>query len=109
MMARSDGLNKIKDIEGAENMVANYLAISQQSYPQYVDEIRGYASGAGVDFHDLFKLHVERELCQQTGDSPFNAEGCSSFMANTEKGVILLFQPDSLYSEPIYHVIWVEY
>lgn len=41
---------------------AGVLEATNKSFPQYCDELRGYASGAGVSFDDLWLLSLEDEL-----------------------------------------------
>ena len=51
-----------------------YLAATERAFPWVVEEIRGAADGAGVDFHDLFTTSIEeifstpRELVGRCSD-----------------------------------------
>lgn len=35
------------------------LPLTQEHFPEYVDEIRGYAEGAGIDFEKMFAIAIE--------------------------------------------------
>jgi isopenicillin-N N-acyltransferase-like protein len=44
--------------DGAKSQSRKYLPFAEERYPQYVDEIRGMAEGAHVDFQDLVTLNT---------------------------------------------------
>ncbi|MDX9991876.1 MAG: C45 family peptidase [Anaerolineales bacterium] len=44
--------------DGAKVQSRKYLPFSEERFPQYVDEIRGMAEGANVDFYDLVTLNT---------------------------------------------------
>jgi hypothetical protein len=54
-----------------------FLRFNQEHFPEYVEEIRGYAKGAGVDFLDLYTLSLEDEVNQ---DYPENR--CTTLITN---------------------------
>jgi hypothetical protein len=54
-----------------------FLRFNQEHFPEYVEEIHGYAKGAGVDFLDLYTLSLEDEVNQ---DYPENR--CSTLITN---------------------------
>ncbi len=44
--------------DGAKSQSRKYLPFAEERYPQYVDEIRGMAEGANVEFQDLVTLNT---------------------------------------------------
>lgn len=56
-----------------------YLAITQKYFPQYVDELRGYAAGAQVNFFDLWTVSLEDEVRSKT------KEKCTTIITNDGK------------------------
>jgi isopenicillin-N N-acyltransferase-like protein len=44
--------------DGAKIQSRKYLPFAEERYPQYVDELRGIAEGAGVSFDDLIVLNA---------------------------------------------------
>ena len=72
-----------------------YLGYSQSVYPQYVDEFRGMAAGAEMQFEDLFTL-----VCEELWDAHIwqtethqNTRGCTDLAARgkgTKDGSTLL-------------------
>jgi len=59
-------------------------------YPDYVEELRGTAEGAGVDFEDLFVVSAEEELLDRWG----GWDKCSSAAVCTGGGLLLLHNED---------------
>lgn len=53
-----------------------YLAATEASFPQYVEEIRGYAKGAGVDFLEFWARSLEDEF------DYYREEHCTSIVTN---------------------------
>jgi isopenicillin-N N-acyltransferase-like protein len=53
-----------------------YLAATEASFPQYVEEIRGYAQGAGVDFMEFWARSLEDEF------DYYREEHCTSIITN---------------------------
>ena len=51
-----------------------YLAPTLEAFPQYIEELKGYAEGAGVAFEQLWALSLEDELLDQ--------EKCTTFITN---------------------------
>lgn len=51
------------------------IALHMEQFPQYITELQGYASGAHVDFLDLFTLSLEDEVDSALG------EHCTSIIA----------------------------
>lgn len=56
-----------------------YLAITKECFPHCVQEIEGYAAGAGVDFLELWTLSLEDEF------SYYRDEHCTSVITNGGK------------------------
>ena len=46
------------------SLVSSFLSIASNHFPQYVDELRGVASGSALPFDAIFTLAVQRELFQ---------------------------------------------
>src|SRR6185436_960318 len=44
--------------DGAKIQARKYLPFAEERYPQYVDELRGIAEGAGVSFDDLMVVNA---------------------------------------------------
>ncbi|HEX9036696.1 MAG TPA: C45 family peptidase [Ktedonobacterales bacterium] len=53
-----------------------YLAVTDVYFPQYVEEIRGYAKGTGVDFLEFWAQSLEDEF------SYYRDERCTSVITN---------------------------
>lgn len=48
---------------GKRSQVAEkLLEVSEKTYPAYVDELRGYAKGAGFDFRDFWTVSLETDV-----------------------------------------------
>lgn len=56
-----------------------YLAATEASFPQYIEEIRGYAKGAAVDFLEFWALSLEDEF------SYYGGEHCTSIITSDGK------------------------
>lgn len=56
-----------------------YLVATEADFPQYVEEIRGYAKGAAVDFLEFWARSLEDEF------SFFRGEHCTSIITNDGK------------------------
>lgn len=54
-----------------------YLTVTEASFPQFVEEIRGYATGAGVDFLELWARSLEDEFSSYRDE-----EHCTSIVTN---------------------------
>jgi acyl-CoA:6-aminopenicillanic acid acyl transferase len=60
-----------------------YLAATEAEFPQYVAEMRGYATGAGVDFLDLWARSLEDEFSAYRSDpGEYGGERCTSIITN---------------------------
>ncbi|CAH0385576.1 unnamed protein product [Bemisia tabaci] len=75
-----------------------------EHFPQYVDEIKGTAEGAGVPFHKLFLLHMEdivpNVVSQRRGETPEVRQapvGCSSICVNQPNNEVLSHNEDALH------------
>jgi isopenicillin-N N-acyltransferase like protein len=56
-----------------------YLPFAEESVPQYVEELRGVADGAGLDFNDLLVLNCMEALTEDALH-----RGCTSLAAAPE-------------------------
>lgn len=77
------------------------LAHSRAIYPQYVEELEGYAEGAGVSFPDLFLCMCEElwEAAAWPHGAPRVSQGCTDFAARgraTVSGHTLLAHTNDL-------------
>lgn len=62
-----------------------YLDFNQKYFPQYVEELRGYAEGAQMDFFDLYTLSLEDEVAQDYLEARPPSEKCTTFITNGGK------------------------
>jgi len=69
------------DWSGARNQARKYLPFSEERYPQYVDEMRGIAQGANVDFTDIVALNAMEAV---TTDA-LHLTRCTSMALNGER------------------------
>ncbi len=67
--------------EGAKIQARKYVPFSEERYPQYVDEMRGIADGAGVSFDDVMVLNAMEAV---TTDA-LHLTRCTSFAVNEER------------------------
>lgn len=68
--------------------LANFLPFVRRRYPKYLEEVRGIAEGAGVDFEDMFFLTADEELVDLW------SEHCSSAAVRAAKGLFLIHNED---------------
>jgi isopenicillin-N N-acyltransferase-like protein len=54
------------DFKARVNESLAYLKPTKNDFPQYYEELKGYAQGAGVDVKELWALVIENELSEQT-------------------------------------------
>lgn len=64
--------------EGARIQSRKYLPFSEERYPQYVDEMRGIAEGANVDFDDIVALNTMEAVAMDA----LHLTRCTSFAVN---------------------------
>ncbi len=75
--------------EGAQIQSRKYLPFAEERYPQYVDELRGIAEGAGLTLDELVTLNAMEAVA---GDA-LHLTRCTSFAVNetrTADGHVLL-------------------
>jgi len=68
------------------------IAAAKKQFPQYIEEIQGWADGAGVPFEDLMILNMWAELTAMKRDS--GEGGCSTISLNDGKRIILAHNED---------------
>lgn len=73
--------------------LAAFQSIIEESYPQYIDELKGIADGAGCAFEDLFILHLRGELLPH--ETKADLAGCSTCFSPGHNGVILGHNEDA--------------
>ena len=67
-----------------------YVPPIEAAYPSYLDEMRGIASGAGVEFEDILALNIRTEIMYSAkarmaaGSHPAVTRECSSFLVMPE-------------------------
>lgn len=72
-----------------------YRSAIESYYPQAIDEIRGIADGAGIDFEDALALNVRSEVLFDTTDEPSTIPvECTTVLVRPEKsgGEIVIAQ-----------------
>lgn len=67
--------------ESAQIQARKYLPFAQETYPQYVEELRGIAEGANVPFNELLVLNVMEGLTMDA----LHLTRCTSFAVNDER------------------------
>jgi isopenicillin-N N-acyltransferase like protein len=67
--------------DGAQIQSRKYLPFVEERYPQYVDEMRGFAAGANVAFDDIMALNVMEAM---TTDA-LHLTRCTSFAVNEQR------------------------
>ncbi len=67
-----------------------FFPFVRRLYPDYVEELRGMAEGAGVDFPDLFVISAEEELLDRWG----GWDKCSSAAVRGRDGLYLIHNED---------------
>lgn len=73
------GLKRVaedKNWAGKVELAKEYLRFTADEFPQYVDEIKGYARGAEVPFEQLWPLVIGSELTDET------IEKCTAVVTN---------------------------
>ena len=94
--------------EEARRAAAPYLAATERAFPWVVEELRGAAEGAGVDFLDLFVDSIEELATASPPPAPLASPGggdtgrCSDFAAAapaTAEGRVLLGHNNDLAPE----------
>jgi isopenicillin-N N-acyltransferase like protein len=67
--------------ENANIQASKYIPFAQERYPQYIDELKGIAEGAGVKFDDLCVLNAMEAV---TTDA-LHLTKCTSFAVNGDR------------------------
>jgi len=67
--------------QGANIQARKYLPFAEERYPQYVDEIRGIAEGAGVSFDDLMVVNAMEAVTMDA----LHLTRCTSFAVNEQR------------------------
>ena len=79
---------KMSDEKGMEYQQALKTSL-METFPQYLDEIRGFADGAGVDFNTMWALSIKSEL-EAFNEPP----GCSTVYYNDRQNNWLFHNED---------------
>ncbi len=66
---------------GAKIQAHKYLPFAEERYPQYVDEMRGLAEGANVEFDDVMALNVMEAMTMDA----LHLTRCTSFAVNEQR------------------------
>ena len=70
-----EALGKQRALAPRENgILAATIAETERRYPQYIEELKGYAAGAGVPFDALWRLSLEDDMAP--------LEKCTTIIAN---------------------------
>ena len=67
--------------DGAKIQARKYLPFAEERYPQYVDELRGIAAGAGVSFDDLMVVNAMEAVTMDA----LHLTRCTSFAVNEQR------------------------
>lgn len=67
--------------EGAMMQARKYMPFAEEAYPQYVDEIRGMAEGAGINYGDLTVLNAMEAVTMDA----LHLTKCTSFAVNGDR------------------------
>ena len=67
--------------DGAKIQARKYLPFAEERYPQYVDELRGVAAGAGVSFDDLMVVNAMEAVTMDA----LHLTRCTSFAVNEQR------------------------
>ncbi|MEP6894120.1 MAG: C45 family peptidase [Chloroflexota bacterium] len=67
--------------QGANIQARKYLPFAEERYPQYVDEMRGIAEGAGVSFDDLVVVNAMEAVTMDA----LHLTRCTSFAVNEQR------------------------
>lgn len=75
--------------ERAKELSRNFIDIISAYNADYLEEIRGVADGAGLDFEDILALNCRSELAFAGAylDDMFRREGCTSIGVNSDAGL----------------------
>ena len=73
-------------------MAKDYLSAIQTAGPAYLEEMRGLADGAGVDFEEILALNVRTELLNSSADAPAECTALSLVAPATEGGRVIAAQ-----------------
>ena len=66
---------------GAQIQARKYLPFVEERYPQYVDEMRGIAEGANVEFDDVMALNTMEAVTMDA----LHLTRCTSFAVNEQR------------------------
>lgn len=96
------------DWEGTKIQARKYLPFAQERYPQYVEELKGIAEGADVDFDDVVVLNAMEAVTMDA----LHLTKCTSIAVNEERTgdghVLVAHNEDWLpYEEPDTYVLHV--
>jgi isopenicillin-N N-acyltransferase-like protein len=67
--------------EGAQIQARKYMPFAEERYPQYVDELKGIARGANVDYDDICVLNAIEAVSQDA----LHLTKCTSMAVNQER------------------------
>ncbi len=89
LLRRVEGMKKEKDWEKIKSEAELFLQYSKKFVPEYVEEIRGAADGAGLKLEELFPT-----ICEEISPPEYRyTQGCSDLIASsevTEDGSVLV-------------------
>jgi isopenicillin-N N-acyltransferase-like protein len=69
--------------EGARIQASKYMPFAQERYPQYIDEMKGIAEGAGVEFIDLAVLNAMEAVTMDA----LHLTKCTSLAVNGDRTI----------------------
>ena len=88
-----------KNIQRGREVAHEAVAHVRECAPELLEEVEGIASGAGVDFEDVFRINCSVELfawqgCLQGVDVSTVPRECSSFAARAKEGPLAAWNMD---------------
>jgi predicted choloylglycine hydrolase len=93
---RNEWFNSLKSAAKADSsaLYQSLLDSAARYYPQYVEELKGMADGAGVAFEDIFILNTSAELDAARYITEEENPGCSTMFLVSEDGKFLIHSED---------------
>ena len=88
---RSDWFEKLKAFakDNHKTRIKPYLEAATEHFPWLIEELKGMAKGASLEFEDLFILNIKAELSAMQAAKQNDTPGCSTVvLANQDKLII---------------------
>lgn len=79
--------SRIKSVDGYKDIYSWFLSHCKNVFPEYVEELRGMADGADVDFEELFIYNVH-EIRNLLGFDRYGVEHCTTILIPWEDRIL---------------------